>query len=213
MMWQVSAAGVAAILIGIVSGPAHAFDVSVGDVGVSTDGGGVSVDTGGGGSSDGGTSAGASTGNGSSGGVSVGGDSIASVGGGTGGTSASGTITNNSGQLVDLSRSGTAANGTVNLGGVTGNLPDLTGLPGTIPLPDILGGTPDTPDQPPGQPPPGTAGGGVTVTPTQLALAYQTLSPSEQMALRTKCTAVLHRPAAYDIGLVTLCKVIGRMSR
>ncbi len=233
MARQVSVLGGMAILLSVASWPAAAFDVGVGGISVSTDtsGGGIGVSVGAGdsstsvsvgGGSDG-SVASVSTdtgGTSGSGGISIGGDSIASVGGGVDGTGANAAITNSNGQLVDLNQSGKTTQGTINLGGLTsglGGLPDLSDLPGLIPLPDILGGIPGTPGTPgtPGQPSTGLPGpgGGGSVTPVQLAQAYGTLDPNEQMLLRTKCTAVLHRPGSYDVGLVTLCKVIGRMSR
>ncbi len=167
----------AALLMGVASWPAAAFQVGVGGVSISTGGGG-------------GTSISAGSG-GTSGGVSVGGDSIASVGGDSNGTGGSATITNNSGQLLGVDQSGNTTNGTVNLG-----------------LGNVLSGIANQPTVPTDQPAPLTA-----LTAQQVATAYASLLPTEKEVLRGKCAWVMRQPAAFDSGLVTLCRLVAQVGR
>jgi len=196
----------------VVTGPAFALDISIGDTTVSVgggDGGGVSASV-----SSGDTSVGASVGGGggvsasvSSGGagagvnVGGGGGSLLSTTGTAGGTTLNGLVTTNGGSLLttDTDTSDGTAGATVSLGEALAALfggegGDLGAL--------LVGVDPETALLTPG--PRGSAA-------EQLRSTFNRFPFARKKAVRLTCRDVFRNPAAYDLNVRTLCKLIARI--
>jgi len=128
--------------------------------------------------------------------ANTGGGSVASAGvtsDPSGGQGFNLAVNDTSGELVELDQDGNDTNGAVNLGldGLgLGDLGGLGGLDGVIP---------------------GDGSGGGTFTSTDIAASFAALTGGEQVALRSRCRAVLANPGAFEASLVALCRVIARI--
>jgi hypothetical protein len=193
---RILAVTAAVLLLGASFAPAHAIDLNIGGIGISLGSSGNGGTTASVGTSTGGTAVSATLG---------GGSNLATAGVGTGGTGLIVGLGTNEGPLLTTSSSDgtTSANVNLGLGGLGGT---ANGLVNTVtdPLGNLLDGV-DVPGLP------GGGGGGGGVTPTQLASAFGGLGPAEQQLLRNRCRSVLGSPAAFEPGLVELCRIIARM--
>lgn len=184
----------AALLLGF-SMPAQAIDVNVGGLGVN---------------------------------ATTGGGNVATVGvttdrSGGGGTNLNAVVSNSDGSLVDVQSEDNTTTGNVNLGG-TGNLAGIGGdgggggvggtglddieidLGGLLPGGILPGGGNGGAG---GNGGPGGAGG--IVTGTQVANSFNSLSGSDQTALRIQCRTVIENPEAFDPSTLALCRLLMRM--
>ena len=180
------AAASAALLFGATVLPAGALEVNVGGVSASV-----------GNTDNGGTKASASAGNTTASATIGGGSNVASASVGAAGQKANVGVGTGGGSLLGANSSGDLDSGTstsanVNLGGLLGGLPIGGGGGGG----GGAGGG--------GAGGGGAGGGGVKG-------AFAGLSPSEQIVVKKRCGGVLSAPAAYDDGLVKLCRILRKL--